>query len=242
MDLWDVLRSRRTIRKYSEKPVEFDKIVAICEAGALAPSAGNLQNWKFILLTEKEKIRESLCNACLDQECFNTAQIAIVVCADEAIMERQYGLRGKRLYSVQNCAAAIQNMLLAAHTLGLGAAWIGAFNEEKLRDMLDIPDVARPQAVITLGYPAERPGDKRMRLLDDVIRFDMYEQRHKDLHRILTDLSVEWERQGKNLKEKLHRPAGSFVEMCKDLLDKGRDKRKDMVTDKEEFDDEKTGK
>ncbi len=205
METLEAIRTRRTIRKYSEQPVEFEKLMAVCEAGGYAPSSGNIQNWKFIVITNKETIREGLCQACLDQDPVQNAQAAIVVCSEDELCERHYGLRGKRLYTIQNAAAAIQNMLLAAHDLGLGAAWIGAFNEDRIRDVIDMPDIARPQAVITLGYPAEEPQEKRLRHFDDFVRFEFYDGTYRDLHRILRDLSVEWERKADETKRAVKR-------------------------------------
>ncbi len=228
MEALEAIRTRRTVERFSKKPVEFDKVMAVCEAGGMAPSAGNLQPWKFVVLTDKDVIRNDLASCCLDQECVQTAQVAIVVVADEDLVERHYGLRGKRLYSIQNCAAAIQNMLLTAHVLGLGATWVGAFNEERLDDIIDIRDGARAQAVITLGYPAEQPSDKRMRHLDDIVRFGNYHGRFKDMHRILRDLSLEWEKRAEDAKERLEEPTKSFINKCKNVLKKG----KDMVKDK----------
>lgn len=222
MDLLEGIWTRRSIREYTDDTVEFEKLTAICEAGMCAPSSGNVQNWRFIVVRDKEKIQEGIANACVDQECVQDAEAMIVVCADEQLCEREYGLRGKRLYSIQNCAAATQNMLLAAHGLGLGATWVGAFNEERLDSLLDIPDIARVQALITLGYPDEEPGEKRMRHIDHICSFETYGMQYKDLHRVMKDMSVEWQKQAERAQESLSKTAKEYLDKAKEWFDELR--------------------
>ena len=113
MDVFEAIRTRRSIRKYKDKPVPWDNIVTIMQAGKYAPSAGNLQNWKFIYVKTDDK-RSAIAKACLGQEWMEIAPVFIVVVAEPEKAERHYGTRGARLYTTQACAAAIQNMLLIA--------------------------------------------------------------------------------------------------------------------------------
>jgi|FLOH01.1.fsa_nt_gi nitroreductase len=193
MDVIDAIKTRRTIRKFTEQPIEFDKLANIIEAGIHAPSAGNMQNWRFILLTDEGAIK-SLYRHCMKQEVIYNAQAAIIVCGVMDKAERLYGLRGKRLYTVQNCASATQNMLLAAHAQDLGACWIGAFDEDQVSNMFGIPENARPQAIIAIGYPDEKPIVDR-KALTSVVYFNKYGLKIKDLHLLLKDFSVEWDKQ-----------------------------------------------
>jgi nitroreductase len=156
METLECIKTRRSVRKFLDKPVPFDRIATILDCGRLAPSAGNLQSWKFIVVEDKGP-KEEIARACIDQMWIATAPYIIVIVSEFEKMKRFYDLRGERLYSVQSCAAAAQNMLLAAHDLGLGACWIGAFDEEKIRNILGCPADTRPQAVIPIGYPAETP-------------------------------------------------------------------------------------
>ncbi len=131
------------------------------------------------------------------------APVHIIVVANEERTELKYGLRGKRLYSIQGCAAAIENILLTANALGLGACWVGAFEEEFLSSTLGIPDFARAQAIITLGYPGfEKPMKKELTSLQSIVYFESYGSRLATPHLVLRDFSVEWERQFENAKEK----------------------------------------
>ena len=199
MDVFEAIYTRRSIRKFLAAPVEFDKVVEVTRAGSYAPCAGNLQNWRFIIETDPDAIKE-LYHHTLEQEAFLTATAAIIVVADMDISEKFYGLRGKRLYSVQNCAAAIQNMLLAAHALGLGAVWIGAFDENRVNEQYKIPHTSRAQAIVLLGYPDEEPQPRHMKNLWFLVNFHKYGLKYQHPHLITHDLSVEWERKGQEWK------------------------------------------
>lgn len=187
MDALECMRTRRSIRKFLNKPVEFDKVLRICEAGSWAPSSGNLQNWRFVVLTERDLIK-TLPQHCLNQDYVN-APVVIVICASDELVEKHYGIRGSRLYSVQNCSAAIENMLLAAHALGLGSCWIGAFDEEKVMELLNVPGHARPQALLVFGYSDEVPVTKRLRGLANVVYFNSYGNKVKSITEELRDYS-----------------------------------------------------
>ena len=161
MDVLHAIKTRRSCRSYLQKAVVLDKKTAVIEAGHYSPSAGNFQDWKFIIVTEAG-LRSAIAEHCMEQYWMATAPAYIVVCSNEERTEMRYGLRGKRLYSVQSNAAAMENMLLAAHSLGLGSCWVGAFDEEFLTRNLGIPETARPQGIITIGYPAEKPDKKEL--------------------------------------------------------------------------------
>jgi nitroreductase len=154
MDTFECIKTRRSIRKYLDVPVPWDLVSNVLEAGRYSPSAGNLQNWKFIVVLEKGK-REQIAEACLKQLWMIPAPVHIVICADPKKAERYYGMRGERLYTIQNCAAVAENMMLEAHNQGLGSCWVGAFDEEMVKRVLAVPEEVRPQIIITLGYPDE---------------------------------------------------------------------------------------
>ena len=118
MNTLDAINNRRSIRKYLDRPVEFEKITTILDATIKAPSAGNLQDWRFIIVTDKNLIKQ-IAGYSIDQYWIQTAPVLIVVCAVPEKHELYYGLRGKRLYNIQDCAAAINTMQLAAVELDL---------------------------------------------------------------------------------------------------------------------------
>lgn len=211
MDVWQAIYGRRSIRKFLARPVEFDKLIEIIKAGSYAPCAGNLQNWKFLLETNPDRIR-SMYHHTLEQEAFLTATAAIIVVAETEEGEKFYGLRGKRLYAVQNCAAAMQNMLLAAYALELGAVWVGAFDENRINDMYKIPSTARAQGIILVGYADEKPPPRHMKDVWYLVNFHNYGMKYQHMHLITHDVSVEWARKGAEWKRAAERQTKALKE------------------------------
>ena len=178
MDTLENIYTRRSIRKFKDIPVEMEKLGQILEAGRLAPSAGNLQDWKFIIV-KKPEIIEEVAKACLEQYWITSAPVLIVVCTDPSRTIEHYGDRGK-MYSYHNGATAAMSMILAAHSLGLATCWVGAFEDEMLRRALDIPDDIFMHAVLPIGYPAEKPPIPAKFKLYDVVFIESYGNRVKD--------------------------------------------------------------
>lgn len=154
MDFDTIVAKRRSVRKFLSVPLEKESWASILAAGSLAPSSGNLQNWKVIILESKSQ-KEKIAHYCYNQAWIANASILFVICADTKVATQFYGVRGDRLYSVQNCAAMVQNMLLKATELGVGSCWVSAFDETKLKVHLNIPDHIRPQSIVALGYADE---------------------------------------------------------------------------------------
>jgi len=179
MDTLECIATRRSIHKFLDIPVEFEKVGNILDAGRYAPSAGNLQDWKFILITD-EKMRNDLAKACVEQYWVATAPIMIVVCTEPEKTKRFYGRSGEK-FSIQNGAAVIQNMLLAAHAQGLGSCWIGAFEDEAVKRLLTIPDDVIVQGIVPLGYPDEKVPMPLRFTLENVTYIESWGNRVKDL-------------------------------------------------------------
>ncbi|MEK6942943.1 MAG: nitroreductase family protein [Nanoarchaeota archaeon] len=156
MDVFDCIRTRRSIRRYKEKDVPWDNIVEVLQAGKYAPFAGNILPCKFVVVKNEAK-RRSIAEACLQQHWMQDASVHIVVAAEPEKIERFYGTRGTRLYMVQGIAAAIENMLLTAHSLGLGSCWVGAFDEDEIRRLCNLPEHVDVHAIVTIGYADETP-------------------------------------------------------------------------------------
>lgn len=173
MDIFDVIKGRRSVRSFTEKPVPEDLLRKVLESFTYAPSAGNIQPWEIILVKE-EGIKRKLAEAALRQYFIARAPVVVVVCANQRMSERVYGYRGSTLYCIQDAAAAIQNMLLAAYASGLGTCWVGAFNEELVREILKIPYGVRPVAIIPIGWPAERPSKPRKKALKSILHYEKY--------------------------------------------------------------------
>ncbi len=160
MNVFKVMVERKSIRKFEKREVDDKLIGVILYMATMAPSAGNTQEWNFIVVKEEE-IKKKLAKAALDQDFIVEAPVVIVVCADLEKISLRYGKRGELLYSIQDTALAIQNILLSAHALGLGSCFVGAFDEERVKSILELPDNLRPLAIIPIGYPAEQPEKPR---------------------------------------------------------------------------------
>jgi len=171
MDVLEAIRRRRSIRRFlSNRDVDEKDLMTLLEAATLAPSAGNAQPWRFIVIRTPE-LKEALARAALGQGFVAEAPVVIVVCVDRARARAAYGERGESLYCIQDTAAAVQNINLAAVSLGLGTCWVGAFDEAEVMMALDLPASLRPVALIPLGHPAESPRPRPRRPLDEVVEY-----------------------------------------------------------------------
>jgi len=152
MDALKNILSRRSIRKYVDKPIAEEIVYDLLNTAMHAPTANNLQPWHFIQVNDRDLIDE-LAVVHPYAKMLKQANLAILVCGDRRIQE----LDG---YLIQDCSAATQNILLAAHAHGLGAVWLGMYpREERIKDiskLLDIPDHILPVALISIGYPDEK--------------------------------------------------------------------------------------
>jgi nitroreductase len=156
MDVLETIRDRRSIRRYHKKDVPDEKLMQVLEAGRWAPSAHNSQCRKFIVVKDQGTRRE-LARIAPYGAFLTEAPVAIAVVIDPLVSS----------HPVEDGAAATQNMLLAAHALGLGSCWIGAYGsgyEDRARRILGIPDDKRLLSLVSLGYPAESGGSSRMEL------------------------------------------------------------------------------
>lgn len=152
MDAMEALLSRRSIRKYEAKSISSGLINDILRAAMSAPSAGNQQPWRFVILRERP-VLDSIPEIHPHSLMIREAPVAIVICGDESA-EAHKG------YWPQDCAAATENLLLAAHALGLGGVWLGVYPREErivgLRKLLNLPHYIVPFAIVPIGFPAEK--------------------------------------------------------------------------------------
>ncbi len=156
MDLYDAINSRASVREFTEENIPDDVIERLLDAACRAPTAGNLQPWRFFVVRDKE-MKSKLSRAAYGQEFVASAPVVMVVCADLEASASGYGSRGENLYAIQDTAAAIENMLLATVAEGYGACWVGAFDEGVVTDALRLPRRLRPVALIPVGRPARAP-------------------------------------------------------------------------------------
>jgi len=198
-DLFDIVKQRRSIRKYLPRLVQKKIILEILEAAGCAPSAHNSQPWRFIILQDAP-VKRSLADAMTDAwakdlqrdgiivesdkrkervELFVTAPVLILACLTVVDL-RKFPDSDRQMcerdLAMQSFGAALQNLLLAAHAKGLGACWFCApsFCKETVRKILKIPDDVEPQAFVVIGYPAEKPQVPIKKLLEGYCFVDMW--------------------------------------------------------------------
>lgn len=169
MDVFQAISRRRSIRSYKNREVDDEKLNKILESARLAPSAANRQEWKFIVVKD-DKTRQKLVDAALGQKFVAQAPLTIVACSTES--ERQMPC-GQYAYTM-DLSIAVSFMILQATELGLGTCWLGAFDEDMVKQVLNIPPEIRVPAMFSLGYADENPDQRSRKSLKDIICFDKY--------------------------------------------------------------------
>lgn len=155
MDVMRAIRERRSIRRFTDYIIPEEAIDKLIEALIWAPSAGNLQSRKFYFVRD-DVLKMKLAAAALNQTFIAEAPLVVVGCTDSLIHSR-YGERGIELYTTQDVSASIMCMMLAAHEMGLGTVWVGAFREEDVFRALSLPKNLRPVAIVPVGRPTRVP-------------------------------------------------------------------------------------
>ena len=165
MSLIDLIVSRRSIRKYENKEISEEVLNQVLEAGRQAPSAVNKQPIHFVVVKDQELSKKF--SSMPFNSFIKTAPVVVVGCADTKSL-----LTGK--WAVVDTTIALQNMVLAAWAHGIGSCWIGAFNEDKVKEALKIPDKWKVVALITLGYPAETPKPRKKKPLEELFTINHF--------------------------------------------------------------------
>ena len=165
MSLIESILTRRSIRRYDKRDIPEEVLAQILEAGRQAPSAVNKQPVHFIVVKDKEK-KKGLSHFMFNRF-MNNVPAVMVGCADVNSF-----ITGK--WAIVDAAIAMQNMVIAAWILGIGSCWIGAFDEKKVKELLNIPDKWKVVALVTLGYPAEQPKKKNKKPTAELFSFDSF--------------------------------------------------------------------
>ncbi len=155
MEVFEAILKRRSVRRFKDSQIPREKIERLKEALIWAPSAGNLQARKFYFVFNEE-LKEKLAEAALNQDFISEAPLVVVGCCDLEKIS-WYGERGKNLYTICDVAASIENLMLLATAEGLGSCWVGAFDEEKVIKILNLPKNERPIVLVPVGLPAQTP-------------------------------------------------------------------------------------
>lgn len=170
--MWDffaTVRHRHSVRRYQyDVPVEPEKLHAVLEMACAAPSAGDLQAYRIVVVRSQEE-REALAEVADNQEFISEAPVCLVFCADTLRSAREFGERGQRLYATQDATIAAAYAQLAVVAAGMGSTWIGRFDEHSIANLLDLPDGVVPVAMLSVGYPAELPEPTPRRRLSEIV-------------------------------------------------------------------------
>lgn len=169
MDVFEAILGRRSIRRFRDEPMEEGQLEKLLDAARWAPSAGNVQPWRFVAVTNDD-VKKQLAADSYGQMFVAEAPVVIGVLAVLEESARRYGDRGRGLYSIQDTAAAVQNILLAAYGMGLGTCWVGAFDDDAVAKTLDCSPGEVPVALIPVGWPAVEGGSSR-RGPDEIVRY-----------------------------------------------------------------------
>lgn len=172
MDVMEAIKTRRSIRRYKPAPVPEDLLKTVLNAARLAPSANNSQPWRIIVVSDEDtKLR--LVAGANGQKFLAQAPLVLVACGlpDEAFQTAG----GYMSSHVIDVSIALDHLTLAAHSVGLGTCWVAWFKEEKVREVLGVPEDVRVVAMTPLGYPDEAPERPPRRNLEELVLHEKYQ-------------------------------------------------------------------
>jgi nitroreductase len=178
MELFEAIKSRRSIRSYTEEEVTKEEVNRMLEAATWAPSACNKQSWRFVVVRKTqtvEKLYKAASYSTQHQIFVKKAKVVVVVCTDLNVYKTfAHKERALSLFAIQETAAATQNLLLAAHALGLGACWVSLFSDEQVREALNLPKGMKPVAIIPLGHTKSKTNPKPRKPLKDIVHYETF--------------------------------------------------------------------
>jgi len=164
MDVMEAIETRRSVRAFQNRPVEEAKLQAVLEAARLAPSAKNMQEWKFIVVKDPDT-RAKLAEAAKGQKFVGEAPVVIAACA----VETDYIMTCGNPAAFIDLAIAVDHMSLKAVEEGLGSCWIGAFFQDQVKEILGVPKKATVVTLLPLGYPADTPKPKTRKMVGEIV-------------------------------------------------------------------------
>jgi nitroreductase len=168
MDVYDAIKQRRSVRKFEDRPIPDDVLTRVLDAGILAPTGRNTQEWKYVVVRDADT-QKRLADAA-EQAFLAKAQVIVAVVSLDPVREMFCGIQAGPV----DCAIVIDHMTLAAVAEGLGSCWIGHFDQDKCREILDIPAPAKIIEMLVMGYPADTPGDKKRKSSADLTCWEKF--------------------------------------------------------------------
>jgi len=170
MSLMQQIQKRYSVRSYLDRPVEKEKLDAVLEAARLAPSARNVQEWRFVIVQDRDMIGRLV--AAANNQAFVGEAAAVIACC---AINPEYVMRCGQIAYPIDLAIAIEHMALQAVEEGLGTCWIGSFFEDRVRKLLDVPEDVRVVELLTLGYPADKPKPKSREPIENIACYEKWQ-------------------------------------------------------------------
>lgn len=171
MDFDSVIAKRTSVREFKSKKASWKDVLHAIDAALQAPFAGNHMHLKFLIVENADTI-EKLAEYS-NQKWMNEVGIVVIVCSDDTNLENLYGERG-RVYSRQGAGAAIENFLLKLTELGLDSCWVGAYSDELIKQLLEIPQHIQIEALLPIGYAKKKSARPRKKTLDHVLNWESW--------------------------------------------------------------------
>lgn len=219
MNVFEAIANRKSIRKFSPQDIDDNLIGLMLYMTTRAPSAGNTQEWEFVVVKEPE-LKEKLAIAALRQDFVRLAPVDIVVCANLEKIHSKYGTRGEYLYAAQDTANATMLLMITATALGLGTCWVGSFDEDRVKAILDLPDTVRPMVIVPVGYPDENPEPPSRMPFEKLTSFNKYGKKLRESYFFQSGTYEEID---------FMKPLGNYVEeYLKDLKKTGGKEKKKL--------------
>jgi len=187
MEFDSVVRRRKSVRKFQRNKISFRFLMDAVDSANQGPFSGNHNHLKYLIVEDKEKIKE-IAEAC-EQDWIEEAPALVLVCSDDSHLEGLYGVRG-RVYSRQSAGAAIYGLMLKLSDIGIGSCWVGAYSDEKIRRIFDIPKDFQVEAIVPIGFSDDGAGKEKKKSLERSIYWEKwkntrkpsrFEEREKDL-------------------------------------------------------------
>jgi nitroreductase len=176
MEVFDAIKGRRSVRNFTDEPVKRDVLERLIEAGVWAPSGGNWQTWRFVVVTEESILKKI---KMVSPGLLGEAPALIAICQDIEEARTRGGRLGAESVCLMDTAMSAQNMMLAGHALGLGTCPIASFHQEAVQRILGLPEKIVPQLLVSVGHPKKTPNPPKRRT-EGICFFEGYHGKDKD--------------------------------------------------------------
>lgn len=174
MDVLEAIKGRRSVRSYKKDPVPSELVEKVLDAARWAPTGGNIQPWRFIVV--KDRVLLDLLKK-VSPGYLGDAPLAIVICSDRDYAYRVGGQLAKDYLTITDCSMAAANITLAAYALGLGTCVVKSFSHTAVKELLNIPSGVEPELIVVVGYPSNNPKPPAREPLEKVAFIDRYGER-----------------------------------------------------------------